>query len=150
LIWIDFGILCLGQKRRSLPPDMQALRFECRRRTAASAPLYCDRYHFHTADQLLGCWYQVWLPESICYEESFFDISARGIPFVEVVPKWAAQVEKILRFYISESPVHRIAVLLRVQDRSDDRVHPDCSLDEFMQSLTEGRVRWNELYYLHL
>ena len=148
MIWIDFGIICIGQEQVSAPTDMNGIIFEGYRRTTDSEPFYSKDYHFHTADNLLGCWYNIWLPESICYEESFFDIASKGIPYVEMVPKWSDYVSRILSFYINESPYNKIAVLLRVQDKSNDTVHSDCSLSNFLQSLNKGNVKWNELYFV--
>ena len=149
MIWIDFGIICIGQEQISVPADMNDIVFEGYQRTAESEPFYYKEYHFHTADNLLGCWYKIWLPESICYEESFFDIASKGVPYVEVVPKWSDYVAKILSFYINESPYNKIAVLLRIQDRSNDIVHPACSLSEFVQALSDGNIKWNELYFVN-
>ena len=149
MIWIDFGIICIGQEQISVPADMNDIVFEGYQRTAVSEPFYNDSYHFHTADKLIGCWYNIWLPESICYEESFFDIASKGVPYVEVVSKWAEYVKKLLSFYIDQSPFNRIAVLLRVQDSSNDTVHSDCSLDDFIQGLSAGNIKWNELYFIH-
>jgi len=149
VIWIDFGIICIGQEQIAVPADMNDIVFEGYQRTADSEPFYSDDYSFHTADNLLGCWYNIWLPESICYEESFFDIASKGVPYVEVVSKWAEYVKKLLSFYIDQSPFNRIAVLLRVQDSSNDTVHSDCSLDDFIQGLSAGNIKWNELYFIH-
>ena len=149
MIWIDFGIICIGQEQLSVPADMNDIVFEGYQRTAESEPFYYKEYHFHTADNLLGCWYKIWLPESICYEESFFDIASKGVPYVEVVPKWSDYVAKILSFYINESPYNKIAVLLRIQDSSNDIVHPACSLSEFIQELNKGNIKWNELYFVN-
>ena len=148
MIWIDFGIICIGQEQLSAPADRNGIIFEGYQRTADSEPFYNEFYHFHTADKLLGCWYNIWLPAPDCYEESFFDIAPKGVPYVEVVPKWADTVERILSFYIKESPSKEIAVLLRVQDKSHDAVHPDCSLSEFVQALSQGNIKWNELYFI--
>ena len=63
-------------------------------------------------------------------------------------PEWFCQ--EILEFYINESPEHKIAVLLRVQDDSNDIVHPLCKLDDFVNYLKEGNIKWNELYYVTL
>lgn len=149
VIWMDFGIICIGQAQPSAPAGRNGIVFEGHQRTADSEPFYSKDYHFQTADKLLGCWYHIWLPEPVCYEESFFDIAVKGIPYVEVVPKWSDSVAKILSFYIKESPYSKIAVLLRVQDSSNDTVHPECSLDEYIQALTEGNIKWNELYFVH-
>lgn len=149
MIWIDFGIICIGQEQISQPPDWKDIVVEGYRRMADSAPFYNESYHFAAADALTGCWYQIWLPDPRCYEDSFFDIADRGVPYVQTVPGWTASVEKILRFYLAQSPVHRIAVLLRVQDRSDNVVHPLCSLDVFLQRLHDGEIRWNEVYHVH-
>lgn len=146
MIWIDFGIICIGQKQISAPSNIKDIVVEGYHRTAESEPFYNENYHFSTADKLLGCWYNIWLPEPICYEESFFDIASKGVPYVEVVPKWSKYVENILSFYISQSPTKKIAVLLRVQDSSNDTVHPDCCFDEFIQELTNGNIKWNEIY----
>ena len=148
MIWMDFGILCIGQEQISVPSNMTNVDIEWEQRCSDSEPLYYEE-HFHTADKLLGYRYKIWLPDPICYEESFFDIAPKGIPYVEVVPKWSACVKSLLAFYISQSPVNRVVILLRVQDVSDDTVHSDCSLDEFVRMLTEGNVKWNELYFVH-
>lgn len=149
MIWIDFGIICIGQEQISAPIDMNGIVFEGYQRTADSEPFYSNDYHFHTADKLLGCWYNIWLPESICYEESFFDIASKGVPYVEAVPKWSDYVAKILSFYINESPYNKIAVLLRIEEKSNDTVHSDCSLSEFVQKLGEGNIKCNELYFVN-
>ena len=128
---------------------MKDIVVEGYQRTIDSEPFYNENYHFHTADKLLGCWYNIWLPAHICYEESFFDIASKGVPYVEVIPKWSKCVENILSFYISQSPINKIAVLLRVEDISNDTVHPEYSLNEFIQALTEGNIKWNELYFVH-
>lgn len=149
MIWIDFGIICIGQEKESVPFDMEDLLIEGYQRTAESEPFYNATYNFCTADRLQGYWYNIWLPEPVCFDESFFDIAYKNVPYIKVVPKWAEQVKRILAFYINESPVKRIAVLLRVQDISNDAVHTDCKLDDFFQKLIEGNVKWNELYYVH-
>ncbi len=148
MIWIDFGVICLGQTKPSIPPGIKSDDVEIYERTADSESFYNETYNFHTADTLTGYWYMFWLPEEIKYDESFFDISERNCPWINVVPKWKNIVRSILEFYLSESPVHRIAVLLRVQDDSDDTVHSICKLDEFMNSLVEGNIKFNELYFI--
>ena len=148
MIWIDFGIICIGQEQTSTPSDMDDIIVEGHQRRADSEPFYNESDHFHTADKLLGCWYNVWLPKPICYDESFFEIAPEGVPYVEVVPKWSKCVEDILSFYINQSPINKIAVLLRIQDDSDDVVHPACSLAEFVHELSEGNIKWNELYFV--
>lgn len=150
MIWIDFGIICIGQENNSVPHEIKDIVVEAYTRTVDSEPFYIETYSFDTADMLSGIWYNIWLPEPICYEESFFDISTKQTPYVNVVPKWTGLVQRILSFYINESPVRKIAVLLRVQDTSNDVVHPPCKLDDFIQALKEGNVKWNELYYVHL
>lgn len=65
-----------------------------------------------------------------------------------VEKEWYDTVRKILAFYLDESPEHRIAVLIREQDNSDDISHPSITPDGFMNKLFEGKVRWNELYFI--
>ena len=96
-----------------------------------------------------GYWYKIWFPEPICYEESFFNVAMKGVPYVEVDPKWTGYVKDFLSFYINQSPVNKIAVLLRVQDSSNDTIHSDCSIDEFVRELTIGNIKWNELYVVY-
>lgn len=148
MLWIDFGIICIGQTGCALPEHIKNIRFDVFERTAGSEPMYRDGYHFHTADQLVGMWYLAWLPEEIMYDESFFEIADAGCPCVYAVPKWVDTVKQVIEFYLQESPVHRIAVLLRVQDESNDISHPNCALDAYMKALTEGKIKWNELYFI--
>ena len=150
MIWIDFSIICVGQRELSKPNNMNNIIVDAFPRNIDSNPFYSEDYNFNSADKLLGYWYNVWLPEPICFEESFFDISKKDVPWVNVVYKWEKTVQEILEFYINESPEHKIAVLLRVQDDSNDVVHPLCKLDDFVNNLKEGNIKWNELYYVTL
>ena len=150
MIWIDFGVICIGQEKVSMPSDMNDVVIEGYRRIENSKPFYDKSYNFNAADKLLGCWYKIWLSESLCYEESFFDIASKGIPCVKVVPKWSNHVKNILSFYLKQSPINKIAVLLRIEDASDDVVHSSCSFNEFVQRLNEGNIKWNELYHVYL
>ena len=148
MIWIDFTVICIGQSEISIPNDIPDVRFDAYRRTTDSEPIYHESYHFQTADNLLGNLYFVWLPEEICYDQSFFDIDRKGSPWVYVDTKWENTVKSVLQFYLQESPIHQIAVLLRTQDESADISHPICSLEAYMNALTEGNIRWNELYFI--
>lgn len=131
-----------------MPKDITDVRYETYKRTADSEPIYNESYKFDTADKLLGNLYFVWLPDEIIYDESFFDISQKDCPWVCVETKWASTVKRILQFYLQESPTHQIAVLLRVQEESADITHSACSLEEYMNALIEGNIRWNELYFI--
>ncbi len=148
MIWIDFSIICIDQAKPSIPPNIKSDDIDIYERTADSGSFYPLDYNFRTADALTGYWYMIWLPEEIKYDESFFDISERNCPWINVIPKWKDTVINVLEFYLNESPKHRIAVLLRVQDDSNDVVHPVCKLDEFINDLTEGNIRYNELYFI--
>ncbi len=149
MIYIDFGIICIEQTKKTFPKNVKNLKFEVYRRTEKSDAMYNEWYHFHTADMLTGNWYLVWRKDDI----SHFDIPddkdcTYGPPPVCVEPASKDVVRKLLEFYIEKSPIHRIAVLLRLQDESDDVSHPVCTLDEFMNDLAEGNIRSNELYFI--
>lgn len=148
MILIDFGIICIGQSEITYPKGIKNVRFEVEDRQDHSEPMYDEWYHFQTADSLSGKWYFVWLSRNIYLEQSFFDISDKGDTCIYVESKWKDTVRTILDFYIQESPTHQIAVLLRMQDRSDNISHPVCTLDEFMKYLAAGEVKWNELYFI--
>lgn len=150
MIWVDFGIICIGQKNSSVPSDVaDKLIVDIHDRQGDSSPLYDKTYYnFCTADKLNGYWYNFFLPDPACFEESLFDISHRDIPYITILPKWVDTVRRILEFYINESPDNRIAVLIRIQDNSDDVEHSVRSIDEFMGELIDGNIRWNELYYI--
>lgn len=148
MILIDFGIICLEQSQKSFPEDIQNVRFESYTRTAYSKPMYNEWYHFQDADKLVGVWYFAWLTEDIAFEESFFEIDDKGCPWIYVESKWKRTVKDLLEFYIQESPIHQIAVILRVQDESNNASHSVCTVNEFMKSLELGNTRWNELYYI--
>ena len=146
MILIDFGVICCGQKKRIFPRGIPKLRFKSSIRKENSGPMYDEWYHFEAADRLTGIWYLVWLTEDLFLEESFFDIADKGSPNIYVVPEWEDTVRRVPEFYIDRSPIHRIAVLLRIQDRSENVTHEECTLGEFMEMLKAGNVRWNELY----
>ena len=148
MIWIDFNVICIGQNKKTIPCDIKDIVIDAYKRTKRSRPFYISSYNFQTADKLLGSWYSIRLQDDICYDESLFDISPDDIPYVMVVPKWLELVKKVLLFYLNASPVNKIAVLLRVQDKSDDTINREYSLDEFVQALIAGKIKWNELYYV--
>lgn len=150
MIIIDFGIICIGQSEITYPNNIESVEFEVENRRSKSKSMYeYDEWcHFETADSLVGKWYLAWLSKDIFFEQSFFDLSDKGFSNVCVVPKWKDTVKRILDFYIQESPVHQIAVLLRMQDESNNISHPVCSVKEFMDHLTDGEVKWNELYFI--
>ena len=149
MLWIDLGIICICQTEAAFPDTGRGIRFEHHRRRYKALPMYDEYYHFRTADRLTGIWYLAWLPDPVCYEQSFFDIADKGCPYICTVPEWEDTVRMMLRFYLNASPDHRIAVLPRVQDRSDDVVHKEpYSLDGFMDGLKCGNIRFNELYFI--
>ena len=146
MILIDFGIICREQKRHTVPKDIPKVRFGSYIRKENSGAMYYGYYSFEAADKLTGVWYFAWLTDDIFLEQSFFDIADKGSPWIYAVPEWEETVREILAFYLKASPIHKIAVLLRIQDRSENVTHEECSLDEFMDKLRTGDVRWNELY----
>lgn len=146
MILIDFGVICREQKRRLIPKNLPKVRFESHIRKETSDAMYDEYYHFEAADKLTGVWYLAWLTDDIFLEQSFFDIADKGSPWIYVVPEWERTVKEILAFYLKASPIHKIAVLPRIQDRSENVTHEECTLDEFMDKLRSGDIRWNELY----
>ncbi|WP_295152932.1 hypothetical protein [uncultured Ruminococcus sp.] len=148
MILIDLGIICLGQTKRTFPRSIPKVRYRSHVRREDSAPMYDEWYHFEAADRLTGIWYLAWLTDDIFLEQSMFDIAEKGSPNIYVVPEWEDTVRELLGYYLKESPIHRIAVLLRIQDRSENVTHEECTLDEFMEMLRAGDVRWNELYHI--
>lgn len=148
MIIADFGVICIGQAENTYPKGVANICFETYRRITGSEPMYVEDYNFHTADTLTGYWYLVWPRDEILYEKPFFDIGEKGCPWVTVVKEWAEVVRKVLEFYIEESPEKRIAVLIREQDESSDIVHSTIKINEFMEDLIAGNIRWNELYFI--
>lgn len=148
MILIDFGIICIGQSEITYPNNIKNVEFEVENRQRNSESMYDEWYHFETADRLVGKWYLVWPSKDIYFEQSFFDLSDKGNFKVCVVPKWKDTVKKILDFYIQESPTHQIAVLLRMQDESNNISHPICSAKEFIDYLMDGEIKWNEIYFI--
>ena len=146
MILIDFGIICREQTKRSFPRSIPKVRFQSHIRRENSDAMYDDFYHFEDADKLTGIWYFAWLTDDIFLEQSFFDIADKGSPWIYAVPEWEETVRAILAFYLKASPIHKIAVLPRIQDRSENVTHAECTLDEFMDKLKAGDIRWNELY----
>ena len=165
----DFAVICIGQEEPGFPesfgevkddPERETkvcvcadgtpfLEFECYKRRQGDESIYDDWYNFKTADSLTGVLYFVWQPHDKLLEDSFFDFAGEaGSKHVCIVPKWEKTVRELLEYYTGQSPEHRIAVLLRMQDRSDDTVHKACSVDEFMKLLKSGGVVWNETYFI--
>ena len=148
MIIADFGIICIEQTQNTYPKGIENICFETYKRVSNSKPMYGESYNFHTADLLTGYWYLIWPKDEILYEAPFFDLGQKGRPWVVVEQKWAESVRKVLEFYIEQSPQKRIAVLIREQDKSDDIVHATIKIDDFMENLIVGNIKWNELYFI--
>ncbi len=155
LLWcgilVDFGIISIGQTEKTYPELKDKLRFQAYKRNLGktkSKPFYWDTefYPFSTAYDLKGVWYLPWFPYEVNLIEYFFEMKEG--PYLRVNPKYESLVRKLLRFYLDESPEKKVAVLLCIQEKSKDLVHEPMKLKAFMDDLKEGKIRWNELYFI--
>lgn len=148
MIIADFGVICIGQTECTYPDKTDDIRFEAYQRWTDNKAMYESSYNFQSADSLVGYWYFVWPKEELFYEKPFFDIAQKGRPYVALAQEWVETVRKVMEFFIEQSPEKRIAVLIREQDNSNDVVHSAIKINEFMENLIAGNIKWNELYFI--
>ena len=156
--WVDFNIVCIGQhiarrwKSKRFLIDIMNLNPNKSRK--------CYRSIWDAMNRIKGIWYEVWSADqdvnlfdstyemSPCYElpEGQPDAAPHGWPIVCLVSR--AEMEGILKFYIQNSPIHKIIVLFRHQGYEKERFNGSIYLDKFLERLYANDIYGNIAYVI--
>lgn len=148
LMLADLNIICINQQHASLFPNCGNLDIEKYDRNTSGDPVYWSD-DFNTAHRLRGWWYTIYPKGNLFLERPFFDLcNDLECDLVRLYPEWQTVMSNILVYYIEKSPLRKVGVLIRAQDVTEDTVAGEFRLDEFLQMLIHGEVKYNTLYFL--
>lgn len=147
MIFADFNIICINQPNKDCFVS-DSLIYEAHNRNNTLTLVYPED-SFADAHSLRGWWYTYWPNEALYYDNQFFDLNPSvKRNAIRLYPKWLTISKELLSFYISKSPTHTVAVVIRVQDHSNNIKHGRCSLNYFLSEMLAGRICYNELYFV--
>ncbi len=153
--WIDFNIICVGEKRpKTFKNDYfstQIMNRNCNK----SQKCYIEKWDI--LNRIQGIWYEFWskdeeydflinsdwkIDESSKCDESplghgyrlYVDFGDCGI------------IGELLKFYVNQSPIKQIIVLFRHQGHECERFHNRLSVEEFLSMLVNKDIYGNVAY----
>lgn len=147
----DLNIICIGQTHYALPPQYlcgESLTVEFEPRWGDLYAVYPD-YSFPEAYALEGYWYTLWpsVDGSSFLDNPFFDIALQDeYGAVITNPHWRPTLQRIMQFYLSQSPQHKIGVLIRIQDNIYKGAQYVRTLQELWNLMDTHSIRFNKLY----
>ncbi len=99
-----------------------------------------------------GIWYSVYPCNYLglrTYKNEFFDLGNRfGRTFyVEVMNEYKEEIISIVKFYLSESPVHKVDAMIWL-DGDEKMPSICCSYDQFKELLINGKLFFGVLYHI--
>ncbi len=170
-ILADFNIICLNQKKVTLmESDTMRCDFFVLNKNDTSIPQSIDQQRimdewgtlFH---MFQGIWYYIypnsWAKRTYLEEEDFFDYRHKDKAYCEninvlkhkkdgmlSVPSRQEDIEKLITFYLKESPIRRILVMGKVQGNDVEAVLGTMTKKEFLSKLKKGQLRFNVAYIL--
>ncbi len=170
-ILADFNIICLNQKKVTLmESDTMRCDFFVLNKNDTSIPQSIDQQRimdewgtlFH---MFQGIWYYIypnsWAKRTYLEEEDFFDYRHKDKAYCENInvlkhkkdgmlsaPCRQEDIEKLITFYLKESPIRRILVMGKVQGNDVEAVLGTMTKKEFLSKLKKGQLRFNVAYIL--
>lgn len=150
MVIADLNIICIDQPENKPYPDPAKIVCEADDRNNAHGAVY-PLYDFSAAYKLRGWWYTYWPDDELFLERPFFDLVLQdGESRIQLYDTWKDQLYHLFSYYLSLSPVHRIGILIRLQDETSNAVHGPMYLQPFMEQLLAGVIHYNELYLISL
>ena len=170
-ILADFNIICLNQKKVTLmESDTMRCDFFVLNKNDTSIPQSIDQQRimdewgtlFH---MFQGIWYYIypnsWAKRTYLEEEDFFDYRHKDKAYCENInvlkhkkdgmlsaPSRQEDIEKLITFYLKESPIRRILVMGKVQGNDVEAVLGTMTKKELLSKLKKGQLRFNVAYIL--
>ena len=170
-ILADFNIVCLNQKKaKFMESETIQYDFFDLNKNDSSVPQSVDQQRildeWGTLFQMFqGIWYYIypksWAERTNLKEEDFFDYRHKEKVYCENInvlkhkkdgmlsaPNRQKDIEKLITFYLKESPIQRILVMGKVQGNDVEAVLGTMPKKEFLSKLKKGQLRFNVAYIL--
>lgn len=149
MVLADLNIICVGQSQQKFPTKYNKFSiraFNRNRKKLQPVYLYDS---FPVAHSLCGWWYQIhpkgWRE---FLENPFFEFNSYNSAFVGLRSQWIDDIQELLSFYIEQSPIREIAVVIRLESTVSEYVHMSCSIRSYINDLIKGNVAYNHLYFI--
>ena len=155
----DFNIICLGQKE----PELFSSKTIKTTATDLNKDGTATFIGWDTFLGFKGIWYEI-LPndresENYRYDREFFDLNYKTTAYVDTLlalkdkrnqlvceEKYKKDIIDVIDFYLEKSPIKRICVMVRVQDKEEEAILGTMRRKEFVDKLRNGELRFNVLY----
>lgn len=170
-ILADFNIVCLNQKKaKFMESETIQYDFFDLNKNDSSVPQSVDQQRildeWGTLFQMFqGIWYYIypnsWAERTYLKEEDFFDYRHKEKAYCENInvlkhkkdgmlsaPNRQEDIDKLITFYLKESPIRRILVMGKVQGNDAEAVIGTMTKKEFLSKLKKGQLRFNVAYIL--
>lgn len=170
-ILADFNIVCLNQEKvKFMESDTIQYDFFDLNKNDSPIPQSVDQQRimdeWYTLFQLFkGIWYYIypkaWVEHTNSEEEDFFDYRHKDKAYCENInvlkhkkdgmfsaPNRQKDIEKLITFYLNESPIKRILVMGKIQSNEAEAILGTMTKKEFLSKLKKGQLRFNVAYIL--
>ncbi len=146
--WIDFNILCIGEKKPKICKSEVFSTEIMNKNHNSSRKCYVENWDI--LNHIQGIRYALWTKE----EKFDFIVNSTWETERENGGGYQLFVEKeniniffdILHFYIFHSPVRKIIVLFRHQGEERERISETPELNVFLEKLSSGEIYGNMAY----
>lgn len=153
--WIDFNIICVGEKiPKILKNDVYSTEV-MNRNYNKSQKCYVDEWEL--LNRIQGIWYEFWSkserydflinsewesPELVDDNELSLDHGYRLYLNLD----GGNIIEELIRFYVKQSPIKQVIVLFRHQGYEKERFYNKLSVEEFLSMFDKRKIYGNIAY----
>lgn len=144
----DFVIISPHQFFARVPKETDVFVEATNRNFIYQKTIYKDGF-FITQHFLRGIWYTVYPSKDKIYTDSFFDLDIDcGVYNVILRNSWRNTIMKVIDYFIDKEPRHSIFVLFRLGYPKCEIFHNCMSKYEFCSKMLEGKLHFDEIYYV--
>lgn len=158
----DFNIICLAQKEAELF-NSKAINSKANNLNVKKVLTYIG---WNIFQGFKGIWYEIYPKnrelKDYQYDQEFFDLDYKTTIYsdklialknkrnrVICVEEYEKDILNIIDFYLKKSPIHRICVMIRVQDK-EEAILGTMSRKEFVYKLKKEELCYNVAYIVSL
>ena len=159
----DFNIICLAQAEPELY-NSNTTKVTANNLNEKEVSTYIGWEIFQG---FKGIWYEVYPKnresENYQYDQEFFDLNYKTSIYsdklialknkrnrVVCVEEYKKDILSVMDFYLKKSPIHRICVMIRVQDKEEEAILGTMKRSEFVCNLQNGELCYNIAYIISL
>mgnify|MGYP000014848444 CR=1 FL=1 len=159
----DFNIICLAQKGAELF-NSKMIKSTANNLNVKKVLTYIG---WNIFQGFKGIWYEIYPKnresKDYQYDQEFFDLDYKSTIYsdklialknkrnrVICVKEYEKDILNIIDFYLEKSPIHRICVMIRVQDKEEEAILGTMSRKEFVYKLKNEELCYNVAYIVSL